>query len=92
MKENNVVEFAGREQFSDALTELLRTGARRLIQEAVETELSEFMRQFAGKALNDGRSAVIRNGYHPEREIQTGIGPVPVKIPHCVRVFSAFCG
>jgi len=81
MKENNVVEFAGREQFSDALTELLRTGARHLIQEAVEVELSEFLRQFAGKALNDGRLAVIRNGYHPEREIQTGIGPVPVKIP-----------
>jgi putative transposase len=81
MKENNVVGFAGREQFSDALTELLRTGARQLIQEAVETELSEFMSRFAGRALNDGRSAVIRNGYLPEREIQTGIGPVRVRIP-----------
>lgn len=40
MKENNVIEFAGREQFSDPLTELLRTGARQLIQAAVEAELS----------------------------------------------------
>jgi len=81
MKENNVIEFAGREQFSDALTELLRSGARRLIQEAVEAELSEFMNRFSGKALDDGRAAVIRNGYQPEREIQTGIGPVSVRIP-----------
>ena len=81
MKENNVVGFAGREQFSDALTELLRTGARQLIHEAVEAELSEFMSRFAGRELNDGRPAVIRNGYHPAREIQTGIGPVTVRIP-----------
>lgn len=81
MKENTVVEFAGREQFSDALTELLRTGARQLIQEAVEAELYNFMSQFAGRALNDGRSAIIRNGFHPERAIQTGIGPVTVRIP-----------
>ena len=78
MKENNVVGFAGREQFSDALTELLRTGARQLIQEA---ELSEFMSQFAGRVLTDGWAVVIRNGYHPERKIQTGIGPITVKIP-----------
>jgi transposase-like protein len=81
MKENNVVAITGREQFSDALTELLRSGARQLIQEAVEAELSEFMGRLAGRALNDGRSAVIRNGYLPEREIQTGIGPVTVRIP-----------
>ena len=63
MKENNVVAITGREQFSDALTELLRSEARQLIQEAVEAELSEFMGRLAGRALNDGRSAVIRNGY-----------------------------
>jgi len=81
MKENNVVAITGREQFSDALTELLRSGARQLIQEAVEAELSEFIGRFTGRALNDGRSAVIRNGYLPERLIQTGIGPVTVRIP-----------
>jgi len=24
---------------------------------------------------------VVRNGYMPERELQTGVGPVPVRIP-----------
>jgi len=81
MKENNVVEFAGREAFTDSLTELLRTGARQLIEQAVEAELTEFMEQFSGRVIVDGKAAVVRNGHHPERDIQTGIGPVTVRIP-----------
>jgi transposase-like protein len=80
-EENNVVAFTGREQFTDALTELLRSGARDLIQQAVEAELNEFMQQFTGRTMSDGRAAVVRNGHLPEREIQTGIGPVKVRIP-----------
>jgi transposase-like protein len=82
MKEKNtVVQFSGREEMTDALTELLRTGAVQLIQQAVEAELVGFMEQFSGRLLEDGKAAVVRNGYHPERDIQTGIGPVTVKIP-----------
>ena len=81
MEKSNVVEFAGREEIGDPLTELLRRGARKLIQQAVESELSEFMAAFGNRRLEDGRAAVIRNGYQPEREIQTGIGPVTVKVP-----------
>jgi hypothetical protein len=33
------------------------------------------------RRLPDGRQAVVRNGYHPERQVQTGIGPVTVQIP-----------
>lgn len=80
-KKNNVIEFAGRETFTDNLTELLRTGAMQLIQQAVQSELVEFMEQFSGRLLEDGTAGVVRNGYHPERAIQTGIGPVTVKIP-----------
>ncbi len=35
----------------------------------------------ADRRLEDGRAGVVRNGYLPEREIQTGIGPVTVQIP-----------
>jgi putative transposase len=66
---------------SDLLTELLRTGARQLIAQAVEAELTEFLGQFQGVKSLDGRAAVVRNGYLPEREIQTGVGPVAVKVP-----------
>ena len=34
---------------------------------------------FAGALV--GRTAVVRNGYQPARDIQTGIGPVTVKVP-----------
>lgn len=81
MKENTVVELAGRGTFTDSLTELLRSGARQLIKQAVEAELTGFMEQFSSRVLGDGRAAVVRNGCHPERPIQTGIGPVTVKIP-----------
>jgi transposase-like protein len=63
------------------LTEILRTGARQLIQAAVQAELQEFMAQYQVRSLDNGRAAVVRNGYQPEREIQTGIGPVSVRVP-----------
>lgn len=81
MSKSTVVGFAGREATGDPLTELLREGARMLIQQAVEAELSEFMAAFQDRCLEDGRAAVVRNGYQPERAIQTGVGPVTVKVP-----------
>jgi len=81
MSKSNVVGFAGREENSDSLTEMLRQGARQLIEQAVEAELCEFMARLEARRLSDGRAAIVRNGYQPEREIQTGIGPVTVKVP-----------
>ena len=81
MEKSNVIGFTGRDGIADPLTELLRQGARELIQQAVEAELAEFMAGYENRRLHDGRSAVVRNGYWPERSIQTGIGPVTVKVP-----------
>lgn len=81
MNKSNVVELSGRAESSDPLTELLRQGARQLIEQAVEAELSEYLQGFQNRRLEDGRAAVVRNGYHPERDIQTGVGPVTVKVP-----------
>ena len=65
----------------DPLTELLRNGARDLIRQAVEAELSEMLSEHADLKLTDGRPAVVRNGYLPERLLQTGIGDVVIKVP-----------
>jgi len=80
MSKSNVVELSGREG-RDELTELIRSGARKLIAQALEAEVSELLSSFAGRRDEHGRAAVVRNGYQPEREIQTGIGPVTVKVP-----------
>ena len=76
-----VVSLEKRGSFRDELTDLLRTGARELIADAVEAELAVLLSEHAERRLPDGRSALVRNGYQPEREIVTGIGPVAVRIP-----------
>ena len=82
MNKDNVVQLEGRDSIAvDPLTQLLKSGAQQLLQVAIEAELQEFMSQFQERRLDDGRAAVVRNGHQPERELQTGIGPVTVKIP-----------
>jgi transposase-like protein len=81
MSKNNVVELNGRDELVDPLTELLVDGARQLIAQAVESELHELMEQYSDRRTEDGKAAVVRNGYLPERDLQTGLGPVKVKIP-----------
>lgn len=65
----------------DPLTELLRSGARNLIQQAVEAELAALLSAHVAETTEDGRARLVRHGHLPEREVMTGIGPVPVKVP-----------
>ncbi|MGH9897064.1 MAG: transposase, partial [bacterium] len=81
MAEDSVVRFERPEAVEDPMTALLRSGAQRLIQQAVEAELAELIERHAGKTDAKGRAEVVRNGYLPEREVLTGLGPVPVKVP-----------
>jgi len=81
MEMSNIVDFSSRDEISDALTDLLRTGAQQLIASAVEAELECFLRQFSQTRTTAGHAEVVRNGHHPARPIQTGIGPVSVRIP-----------
>jgi transposase-like protein len=81
MNKSTVIALEDRAESLDPLTELLRVGARQLIEQAVETELQELLAAHAGRLLADGRAGVVRNGYLPEREIQTGLGPITVRIP-----------
>ena len=84
MEEDNVVDYRNPGvplPVADALTEVLRRGARELLQQAVEAEVAEVIGQFAELKDAQGRRRVVRNGYLPERAIQTGIGEVVVKAP-----------
>ena len=65
----------------DPLTELLRRGAKSLISAAVEAELESMLIKYEDVRLSDGRQAIVRNGYLPERTVQTGIGNIEVKVP-----------
>lgn len=64
-----------------SLDELGRRGARQVIQQAVEVELTLLLERYENVKTLRGQRAVVRNGYLPEREVLTGVGPVRVKVP-----------
>lgn len=65
----------------DVLSELLKTGAKQLLAQAVQAELEELLNHHKDITLGDGRQAVVKNGHLPERTVQTGLGDIPVKVP-----------
>jgi putative transposase len=81
MTKSNVIELKDPDLTRDPLTDLLREGARKLIQQAIEGELEMVLSRYTDKKTEAGHAAVVRNGYLPKRELQTGIGPVTVQVP-----------
>ena len=82
MREETVVQLRQPGSFEDdPLTEVLRLGARRLLGQAVEAEVAGFVEAYAHLTDSAGRRRIVRHGHLPEREIQTGIGPVAVRCP-----------
>ena len=75
----NVVRLRQPEEIDDPLTNILRSGARRLLAQAVEIEAEAFLATMKDLKLSDGRDRVVRHGHGPIRTIQTGIGPVEVE-------------
>jgi len=63
------------------LEELIRQGARQIIQQAIEVELEVLTSSYAHVTTTGGQRVVVRNGYQPERNILTTVGPVGVRMP-----------
>ncbi len=47
----------------------------------MEAELLELLAEHVERRTEDGKVGVVRNGHLPARKLQTGLGPVTVKIP-----------
>jgi putative transposase len=62
----------------DPLTDILRSGARRLLAQAIELEAETLLETMKDLKLADARDRLVRHGHGPERAIQTGISPVEV--------------
>ena len=71
----------GQENFDSALECVLREGARKLLVSALEHEIEEFLELYKHNKDDNGHRYVVRNGYYPQRDIVTGIGPVAIKKP-----------
>lgn len=67
--------------FASALEEVLHKGAQKMLQVAIEIEVQQYIEKHQEELDEHGHRIVVRNGYLPERELLTGIGPVKVKQP-----------
>src|SRR5260221_13599627 len=73
---SSVVPLRQPDEVEDPLTAVLRSGARRLLAQAIEAEAEMFLATMKDTRLPDGRDRVVRHGLGPERAIQTGIGSI----------------
>ena len=76
MTQDNLVKFKTpetSESFSDALSDLIRSGAQQIIAQAVEAELNELLNTYKDLRDSSGRQAVVRNGYLPGDIVKCGI-------------------
>jgi putative transposase len=83
MKEDTVVAVPrpGASVADDPLLVVLREGARRMLMQAIEAEVETFLANHGSLVDEQGRRRLVRNGHAPERQIQTGIGPLEVRRP-----------
>jgi len=76
-----IIDFEKDTDTWSVLEMTIREGARRMLQQALEIEIEEYIERHTQRIDEVGRKQVVRNGYHPEREIVTGVGPLTVKAP-----------
>jgi transposase-like protein len=85
MSKDNVIAFNNpgtvKEYVTDTLTDLARQGATQMLAKALELEVQAFIAQNQTTMPHSDENRLIRNGYLPERTVQTGIGDIPIKSP-----------
>jgi transposase-like protein len=66
---------------NNPLEEILRKGAQKLLQQAIEFEVQEYLELYKQSKEFTHQSPAVRNGYLPEKNIQTGLGPIAIRQP-----------
>src|SRR5688500_8051384 len=77
---SSTVSFPGISS-KDVLSDVLRQGAQRMLAQAIEVEVAEWIDGHVEVTDLKGRRQVVRNGYLPKRTITTGIGLIDVEQP-----------
>ena len=67
--------------FDLSLSELARQGAQQMLKLALEGEIEDFINSYKNEKSSGGLHRIVRNGYHQERAIQTGVGELKVSVP-----------
>jgi hypothetical protein len=80
MREDTITALPDPNGFSaDPLTDLIRSGARQLIEQALEAELNSLLAQFSNETTPEGHARLVRHGHLPERDVMTGVDPVSLQ-------------
>ena len=74
-----VLSFRQQFEGKSPLDELVREGARRMLQAAMDAEVESFLDRYRDRRDDQGRRLVVKNGSLPSREILTGAGPIEVR-------------
>jgi transposase-like protein len=80
MTDNNISQLHKPEPI-DVLQQVLKQGAQQLLAQAIETEVQLLLDTNKSLLTSEGKTGLVRNGYLPERTIQTGLGDIEVKVP-----------
>jgi len=78
---NQIVDEQAKKAFNGTFEEVLRNGARRMLQAALEHEIAEHVKKYSPMVMEDGCQQVVRNGYHKERVVTTGLGGIEIQQP-----------
>ena len=66
---------------TSVIDDIVREGARRMLAEALQAEVDDYIAQFTAERDERGRRLVVRNGSHQPREVLTSAGAVEVTAP-----------
>jgi hypothetical protein len=78
-KATQELSFCTDQESWSVLEEIAREGARQMLQLALENEVNEYIKAHSGDKDAKGKQVAVKNGYHPERSIITGLGPIQIK-------------
>jgi putative transposase len=83
VKDNKVLPLEGPAEVKakSPLEQLIAQGARKMLQAALEQEIEAYLEAHRGRQSAEGRVSVVRNGHLPERQLLTGVGPIPIHQP-----------
>lgn len=80
-KSSRISQIGPEESSQDVLKEVLRKGCRKILEDALDVEIAEFLEEYRELRTGEGKQRIVRNGYHRERMVQTGIGELPARVP-----------
>ena len=81
MKNDEPVGKENQAEKNSVLEEIIKEGARKVLQAAIEHEVGTYIDMFKELKDESGKRMVVRHGFLPERDLLTGIGPLPIKQP-----------